>query len=432
MTSKPRLILTILMTLFTMASLVDNSSAQVDLSDLARALERNEELLMQAADLVRQTNSVKARSSLQAATRLHELSKYQAQNDRPGLAAVNAGRARQAILNTINIAKREAKLEEHAMKAIERAGVRLQRARAAFEESGDRDDVPARKLIEEAHHQLQRSRNNMQEHMFGVALRLANASAALSTRAIKTLTREGITQESVLREIERTDNIIERVTSSDRLDHHDVAARAIEQAIDLQNRAKSSVRSNNLRLALEHTLRAREIALRIVKTARGGQGPGENTVARAIEFTDGLLDRAREMAREQAMERVTEPLEQAAQLQSKAKEAFAASEYATAMRMTLRAREIAKRALGAMKKPLDADTVGKTLKQTDTVIETLGARLADKNNDTARSLYERAHNRQVNAWTAMEAGELRRALALTKVARNLARRGLAEIADGSI
>ncbi len=432
MTSKMKHIATILIALIAVTTQVDNAPAQGDLTNLTQAIERNEELLMQAAELVRQTNSVKARSSLQAAVKLHELSKAQLLNDRPVLAVASATRARQAILNTINIAKREAKLEEQAMKAMERANVRLQQARAAFEEVGDRDDVPARKLIEEAHHQLQRARNNMQEHMFSVALQLANASAALSTRAITMLKRDGISQESVLREIERTDSVIERVTSSDQLEQHEVAARAIEQAMELQNRAKSNVRRDNLRLALEQTLRAREIALRVIKSARGGQGPSEDAVARAIEFTDGLLEHAMEMAREQDAERAHDALEQAVRLQNQAKDEFGKGEYGAAMRMTLRAREIAKRALGAMKKPMDAATVANTLAQTDAVIEQLRSRLEDSDNETAQALYERARDRQANARTALEAGELRRALALTRVARNLARRGLAEIGDGGV
>ena len=83
--------------------------AQTDaqLGDLQRAIERNQELLGRAIQLVSETASTKARTSLQAAVKLHELSKQLAQaGDNPGAAVRATARARQAILNTIEMAIR--------------------------------------------------------------------------------------------------------------------------------------------------------------------------------------------------------------------------------------------------------------------------------------------------------------------------------------
>ncbi|MFQ5512564.1 MAG: hypothetical protein ACE5EO_12020, partial [Candidatus Krumholzibacteriia bacterium] len=186
-----------------------------DLSNLGEAIARNAELLMNARDLVRETNSVKARASLEAAARLHEESVNYFRKGAGGgnllRAAQLAKHAREAILQTIALAKREAKLEQNAFKAMERAGQRLEQAKLLLAENRDRDVLPARKLAEEAQGLLKRARDNMREHLFEVALRLATSSEHLSTRAVAMLKRDFSDVESIEKELEKTDRVLERV-----------------------------------------------------------------------------------------------------------------------------------------------------------------------------------------------------------------------------
>jgi len=152
---------------------------------------------------------VKARTSLEIAERLHKESINNFEADRPAIAAQLAGRAREAILQTIALAKKEAKLEEGAIKAIDRARARLEQARQLLQENRDRQAGQARKFAEEAHAQLLRAHDNMREHLFEIALRLAISSEELSQRAIDILKRDFIAPEFVEREIEKTDEVIE-------------------------------------------------------------------------------------------------------------------------------------------------------------------------------------------------------------------------------
>jgi hypothetical protein len=403
-----------------------------DLNDLMTAIARNEELITQARFLVHQTSSSKARSSLEAAEKLHQFSRdLAAAGDRPLIAVRVTGQARQAILNTINIAKREARLEENALKSMERAAHRLGQARALYEEYGERDDLPVRKLLEEAAAQLQRARNNMREHLFDVALQLARASTDMSNRAIQMLKRDSLSPEDVFREIERTDIIMERVMSRDEpalRPSLDQAVRdAMNQARELQNRAKHNARSDNYRLALEQTRRAREITMRVGRGAAASMEPNGEIVARAIAFTDELLARVGEAAQESGEPRLGERLDEAARLQMLAREKFDDEQYRAAMSLTLRAREIARRALRSIERPLDAGAVRDALARTDSAIERLAARAGESGNTTALNLVERARERQRSARAALESGDLRRALALTRVARNLSRRALQEL-----
>jgi hypothetical protein len=423
----PRSILrVILVVVATLASAPAIAPAQTDsFADLQTAIERNAELLAQAEALVRQTNSVKARAALDAARKLHEGSQRLLREDRPRIAAVTVKEAREAILRAIAIARREVKLESNAIRTIERAGSRLEQARSSLDEYGGRDDGAPGKLVEEAGVQLQRSRDNMQEHMFEVALHLAKASEELSSRALRMMKAGGVSPGRVRREIGRTDDVIARAqerASGNRA--------VLEEAIDIQRRAKENARSGRLRLALEQTARARDIALRLLKSAGASGELSEESAGRALAFTDEVLDRARRYASENQLDEALGRVAEAERVQDEAKSRYRERRLQPAMRMTLRARNMAKDAVrGALDKPIDVGDVRAALARTDETLRRLEEALAGSDNDAARELHDRAARRQDEARESLDAGEPRKALALTKVARNLAAKAL-RVLDG--
>ena len=180
MNKKRRKINLLLLILMLTTVVVSKSYGQTtNLTSLREYLERNEELLMEAETLVRTTNSTKARTTLQAARQLQEAAKKNFVADQMVQAAKLARLAREAILKSIQLAKREAKMEAQAQKAIEYAGRRNEQARTLFDESGQRDNALVRKLIDESINQLLRARTNMRQHMFEVAFQSANASVDL-------------------------------------------------------------------------------------------------------------------------------------------------------------------------------------------------------------------------------------------------------------
>jgi len=401
------------------------SAQTTDFSQIRDAIERNADLLAEAAALVRETNSVKARAALETAKRLHEASLTQLRDGNALVATRAAREAREAILRVIAIARREAKLEEQAQKSIERAVGRLEQARGALDGAGDPGDAPARKLVDEAGEQLQRAQNNMREHMFEVALQLANASQELSNRALRMLRGDALTPEIVHREISRTDDIIGRVVEHE-LSTRPGLARDMDRATDLQARAKRQAAAGRLRLALDQTQRARDIALRALKTI-GALGSDPEEVARAIALTDEVLERAYGIARDHDLQRAQETLDRAREFQQRAKGQLDDGLLPAAMQSTIRAREIARDALRGMERPVVPETVRAALAQTDEVLERVQAALAEEENATARDFFERATARQAEATAAFEAGDPRKALALTRVARNLATNALREL-----
>jgi len=404
---------------------------QGDLSDLSDAVARNEQLLAQATELVLQTNSVKARTSLEAARALHARSKELVSGGTNLLVAARVtAQARQAILSTISLAKREARLEEQATKAMELAAARLLQARAAWEEAGRPQDARARKLLEEAHEQLQRARGNMHEHMFGVALQLAQSAAELSARAMQMLKRDSFRPEDVFAEIERTDAIMERAAGRLGEGGRGFTVRALDDARNLQNRARHNARNDSYRIALEQTRRARELALRAMKSTAGTAAPEEEEVGRAIAFTEDLLVQARDLAGADAPARVREQIGEAVRLQETARDRLAAGEPRAAREATIRARVTLKNALRGLDRPIDAEIVHVALARTDEVLVQLRGRLDQTEQSEAAALLERAEARQAQAWRAYEDGEMQKALALTRVARSLAARAIKELGDG--
>jgi hypothetical protein len=422
--------------LFMTAVVVLVSSAQgqtPDRFDLADYIQRNEELLNEATLLVRGTNSAKARASLDAAEKLHQASKNNFVSDQLLTSAQMARRAREAILKSIQLAKRETRLEENAYKAIERAAKRNEQARTLYDEARTDNNMPARKLIDESLNQLLRARGSIREHMFEVSIQSANASYDMSNRAIALLKKDSVGPELVRREITRTDRLLERIDEraaqgGPQLDTNSL----INDAHLLQNRARAHATEGRYILAFEETKQAREIARRIINRSGVGPETGRDAVASTLETTDLLIDRAFELARENQDDRAVRQLEEAARIQREAHDFFRNGQPDRALALTQRAREMAQKAARAMQKEISDDSVRQALERTDQILSRLREALDQSASDSATELYDRALARQNAARESFESGDLRKALANTKVARNLASTALQQIENGQI
>lgn len=410
---------------------VSAARAQVtdDLDKIREYIQQNQQLLAEAESLVRGTNSAKARASLDAARQLHLASIREIEALRPVLSAQTAKQARNAILKAIQLAKRETKLEEHALNAIEHAQRRNEQARAVYDEAGGTDDVPAKKLIDESTDRILRARGSMREHMFEVAIQSANASTDMSNRAIRLLRRDDIGPEVVRREIARTDLLLERIDERADRSVNENIGRMITESHDLQNRARAEAAEGRYLLAFENTKRARTIARRIINQAGGSPGATAEGVARAIELTAGLIDRAYEIARENGDDRAVQRLDEATRLQRDASAAYDAGQLERAYSLTQRAREITRETMRGGDRPIDSGSVRTALERTDQVLERLRSALDTSADETAAGMYDRAAARQTASWEAFNAGDLKKALTNTKVARNLADNALQQLAN---
>jgi hypothetical protein len=405
-----------------------------DLTNVQDVISRNAELLMMAKELVSETNSVKARASLEIAARLHQESIFYLNQGAGDGNLLRAGRlarqAREAILQTIALAKREAKLEENAFKAMERAAQRLEQAKHLLAESRDRDALPARKLAEEAHGLLRRAQDNMREHLFEVALRLAVSSEQLSTRAIAMLKRDFSDLDSIEKELEKTNRVLERLAEKLDEDADTKARRMFEEAQELQRKAKNSFRSDNPRRALELTRRARQLATRALKLLTG-RANRENT-QQAIRLTDMLIAEAKEILERRDVQRLQRKIEQAEELQREARRRFERGNFERALNLTLKARRLLREALASVKQALNKREVRQALVETDELLARLAGALEGSDSDVAAELFERARANQEKAWRDFNNNRLRAALAHTKLARRLARNALRQLRNDDL
>jgi hypothetical protein len=404
------------------------AQTDADLSRLRDFIARNAELLDQARELVSTTSSIKARQSLEAATKLHRESVAQLNASSGGnlsRAATIARKAREVILQTVALAKHEAKLEESATRAIERASDRLEQARQLRNNRSNTDMAAANKLIEEAYTQLNRSRDNLREHLFEVSLRLAVSSEQLSSRAM-TIIKRGSTDVGMAEsEIAKTERLIERVGDRVATSGTPQVRQMFEEAVDLQTRAKQAYRSKQPGVAIELTQQSRRLAMRATKIYTSQANP-EN-VAPALRFTDTLLGEARAIAAERKDDGLRRKVERAEQLQREAKQQFDAGDNDRALRLTLRAREVLRDALDSIKGEIGRNDVEPPLKGTDKFLRRVGEIVSRSDDELARDLLARARAKQETAWQAFRDSEFRNALANTRLARRLGNQALRQL-----
>jgi hypothetical protein len=399
--------------------------AQVDAPNVRAFIERNAELLDYAAGVVVETNSTKARGLLVTARDLHLQSVKLLDQNAPAMAFRVAVRAREVIQQTIAVAKREARVEEQAQKAIERATARHEQARAMFEDTGG-ENANVRRLIMEAADNLRRSRDQMHQHMFETALRLAVSSIELSSRAIRLLRRGA--GGDVAEEIDRTQDVLDRLGDA-RSALPAALVKLADQADGMQRRAIESAERGDTDRARDETRGARALALRAMRASGSSDETSEERALRAITFTDEILDRAAEVAAESSDPSPARALDEASRLQDSAREALLRSDFETATRLSLRARDVARDALRKVEGDVDPSAVESALARTDEAIANARDAVSESGDDEARRMVERAQARQSEAHDSFASKDYRRALALTKVAHNLAAQGLRRMGD---
>lgn len=400
-------------------------AAQVDAPNVRAFIERNAELLDYAAGVVLETNSTKARGLLETAQSLQRQSVALLDQDAPARAFRVAVRTREVIQQTIAVAKREARIEEQAQKAIERATTRLEQARATFEDVGG-NDATARRLILDAADNLRRARDQMHQHMFETALRLAQTSTEMSARALR-LMRKDAAGGDVADEIDRTQEVLDRLAET-RASLPAALVKLSEQADAMQRRAIESAERGDGTRARDETRGARALGLRALRAAGPGGESSEERALRAVTVSDELLDRAHAIAIESDDAALARGVSEAERLQESAREALLRSEFDTATKLTLRARDVARTALRKVDAAVDPSAVESALARTDDAIAKARDALSTDDID-ARSMVERAQARQTEARAAFASNDGRRALALTKVAHNLAAQAQRRIGD---
>jgi len=145
-------------------------------------------------------------------------------------------------------------------------------------------------------------------------------------------------------QLQRTQEILDR--ARDRLASCEIpgAREMLRTAVDMQRRAEDAYRETRYLGALQLTMSARERALRAQEMCKASESL-EESVTNALQRTDELLARAREVVENRGSEKARRLFENAQSLQTRARSEADASHARAALRLTRMAREQADRAV---------------------------------------------------------------------------------------
>jgi hypothetical protein len=309
------------------------------ISEVEDALRHTDGILERAGEIVRESDSRRARDLLERAFGVQS-SAWKAFRDRNlRLAASLTMEARDLGKRALRLAREDTALQSRAQRELENAWRALQRAR---EQLGTSPDERTVRLLQEAHHQIERGRQQALEQHHEAALRLALSAQRLIRQGMGVGSDTG-GAERVQRELERTDRLIERAREAVSETDLPEARRALERAVQIQRSAWEAYRGRHFRRALSATKEARQLAARALKLALGPVDA--ERVQRAIRETDRILARASEIVENSGDEHAMRILERAREYQSDAKVVFADGRMRVALGKTRVAAGLAKRAI---------------------------------------------------------------------------------------
>lgn len=148
----------------------------------------------------------------------------------------------------------------------------------------------------------------------------------------------------VLVQLERTRELLDR--ARERIEECDVdrARSLLRAALEMQTRAEASARDGRYLAALQLTLSARERGLRALRLCNLQENINE-AAERALQRTDELISRAREVVQERGDEAARRALDRAVEIEGEAWAQFRAGHFEGSLRLTQSARTFAHRAI---------------------------------------------------------------------------------------
>jgi len=318
-------------------------------SRVEEALRQTDEALSRAQDVVVESESQRARDVLENANRVQTNAWGQFRARRHTMAAQLTVEAREMAARAVTFAREETSLRNRARREGEKAGRALSLAR---EQIGNSTDSQVHRLLEQAAALIERGRVKFGEQRYAAALRLAVSAQQLVRQAVGLL-GDGSVDGSlrVVRELERTDQLIERTGVVVDESGNPEALRLLEQGRDLQARAWEGYRADRFRAAMAGTREARNVVNRARALAQGPIAP--EAVSRALAETQRLLEHAANVVTDSGNEQAASLLERARNHQARADRFLADEELRKALAETRVARSLIKRSL----RLLDRDDV---------------------------------------------------------------------------
>lgn len=224
-------------------------------------------------------------------------------------------------------------------------------------------------------------------------------------------------------ELDRTDERIRQAESIVSASENAEARADLEQATLVQSQARSELAALHPLIAINLTLRARNLADQAIAIVRGLPDP--DVVRTQVERTREIIDRARDRINECQNDRAHALMSVALTMQSRAEEALPASRYLAALQLTMSARERAYRALRLCRVEENLqDAAERALQRTDEILSRAHDVVSAHDDERARTALARATSLEQEARDQYHAGRYEPALRLSLSARAFAYRAI--------
>jgi len=273
--------------------------AQVEGRELVRDyLDRTQEVLSQAREVVANSESARARHILREAINLQEQAEDLWRRERPRQAQQVSARSRRAAQLSVRVARDEQGFEE-------RTRMRLERLRDLHDQVLDRalevNDRRALRFVREAERQFQRAREQYAQHSYEMAFNLLK-SAEISLHRATRLLFEGAGPARLENEMERTRDLLANTRERLGNDPDPLARELLARAHNELEQARAAVARGEPLHAVHLLRQARRQAGRALSASGGG--PDVETIQIQLARWDAryaeVADAVRESGSEEA------------------------------------------------------------------------------------------------------------------------------------
>jgi HEPN domain-containing protein len=398
-----------------------NSYAQgdgrIDAEKARLAIEKTDEVISSAREIVQDTRSQKARTSLEHAMQLQNKAKNNARLSSNDVAYKLTIEARNEAWHAINLARTDARQEEMTKRLIEHTTEKLVMLRSRIAETGVRDERVLR-LMNESQSLLEKSKMNHQQLRGELALKLAENSFKLADQAEKRFRRSLNLMEMCQRRLMLLERLFERAYTHVERSSDEKARMQLRKAEEQLNRARESFAAGRYaacRMNLERTERILRTMMRNTSMARTGDPAGMMAEARTLQY------RAEEMidAGDGAPENALRLLEQARRMLDRAESEIAGGTSEEALRLMEEARRMLRAAVEEARSDMPPQRAADEYDRAAELGEMVRATLEQCEAEGARNLYERAEEHMVRAKENLDSGQRERAVAEARIASNL-------------
>jgi len=315
-----------------------NAWAQNVAADVRSELKTTDALLLKAKRLVIDENcpSQRARDLLIQARDMQKKAWGSFGNGFHRAALTATHRARDLAMEAIKIAERWNFVKRHIQKTVDLIELASEMVAAI-------PDPQAAILLESAVGQFERGKEALRSGQIEQAYYLIKNANRLARDIISRLEEQRPGGDRVLRELERTDRLIDKAAPAVTESGNEQAQALLDRARQVQVRAYDIFEQNRYQLAHGLTLEARKLTAKAWAMVSGPVSP--ERVEQALAATDELIDRVRPAIMESGQEDAIELFQSAGSHQDKAKAALAGGHYKIALAQTKIARRLVDRAL---------------------------------------------------------------------------------------